>query len=155
MPVSLRNRLDEELKAAMRSSDAMRRDSLRMVLAAVQKAEKEGKHELADDEMLGILTRELKVRRESVDTFRAGGREDLVAKEEAAIAVVSEFMPQPLSETELKALVEQAIAETGAASPRDMGKVMGWISPKTRGRADGKVVSQLVTQLLAARPAGP
>ena len=80
MPVSLRNRLDEELKAAMRSSDAMRRDSLRMVLAAVQKAEKEGKHVLADDEMIGILTRELKVRRESVDTFRAGGREDLVAK---------------------------------------------------------------------------
>jgi uncharacterized protein YqeY len=154
MPVSLRNRLDEELKAAMRSSDAMRRDSLRMVLAAVQRAEKEGKHELADDEMVGILTRELKVRRESVDTFRAGGREDLVAKEEAAIAVVSEFMPQPLSETELRALVEQAIAETGAASPRDMGKVMGRLSPKTRGRADGKVVSQLVTQLLAARAAG-
>ena len=154
MPVSLRNRLDEELKAAMRSSDAMRRDSLRMVLAAVQKSEKEGKHELVDDEMLGILTRELKVRRESVDTFRAGGREDLVAKEEAAIAVVSEFMPQPLSETELRALVEQAIAETGAASPRDMGKVMGRLSPKTRGRADGKVVSQLVTQLLAARAAG-
>ena len=154
MPVSLRNRLDEELKAAMRSSDAMRRDSLRMVLAAVQKSEKEGKHELVDDEMLGILTRELKVRRESVDTFRAGGREDLVAKEEAAIAVVSEFMPQPLSETELRALVEQAIAETGAASQRDMGKVMGWLSPKTRGRADGKVVSQLVTQLLAARAAG-
>lgn len=153
-PVSLRNRLDEELKAAMRSSDAVRRDSLRMVLAAVQKAEKEGKHELADDEMLGILTGELKVRRESVDTFRAGGREDLVAKELAAIAIVSEFMPQPLSDGELKALVEQAIAETGAASPRDMGKVMGWISPKTRGRADGKVVSQLVTQLLAARAAG-
>jgi len=138
----------------MRSNDAMRRDSLRMVLAAVQRAEKEGKHELADDEMLGILTRELKVRRESVDTFRAGGREDLVAKELAAIAIVSEFMPQPLSDGELKALVEQAIAETGAASPRDMGKVMGWISPKTRGRADGKVVSQLVTQLLAARAAG-
>jgi uncharacterized protein YqeY len=131
----------------------MRRDSLRMVLAAVQRAEKEGKHELADDEMLGILTRELKVRRESVDTFRAGGREDLVVKEEAAIAVVSEFMPQPLSDGELKALVEQAIAETGAVSPRDMGKVMGWLSPKTRGRADGKVVSQLVTQLLAARAA--
>jgi|ERR1035437_841684 uncharacterized protein YqeY len=154
MPVSLRHRLGEELKAAMRSNDAMRRDSLRMVLAAVQRAEKEGKHELADDEMLGILTRELKVRHESVDTFRAGGREDLVAKELAAIAVVSEFMPQPLSETELKALVEQAIVETGAASPRDIGKVMGWISPKTRGRADGKAVSQLVTQLLAARAAG-
>lgn len=138
----------------MRSSDPVRRDALRMVLAAVQRAEKEGKHRLTDDEMLGVLTRELKVRRESVDTFRAGGRQDLVAKEEAAIAVVSEFMPQPLSEAELRAMVEQAIAETGAASPRDIGKVMGWLSPKTRGRADGKAVSGLVTQLLAARTAG-
>ena len=77
-----------------------------------------------------------------------------MAKEEAAIAVVSEFMPKPLAEAELRVLVEQAIAETGAASPRDMGKVMGWLSPKTRGRADGKVISQLVTQLLTARAAG-
>lgn len=152
--MSLRDRLDEELKAAMRSNDAVRRDALRMVLAAVQKAEKEGKHTLADEEMLGVLAKELKTRHESVDTFRAGGRPDLVAKEEAAIAVVSEFMPRPLSEAELHTLVEQAIAETAAASPRDMGKVMGWLSPKTRGRADGKVVSQLVTQLLAARATG-
>jgi len=152
--VSLRDRLDQELKAAMRSNDAVRKDSLRMVLAAVQKAEKEGKHTLADDEMIGVLAKELKTRNESVETFRAGGREDLVAKEEAAIAVVSEFMPKPLAEAELRVLVEQAIAETGAASPRDMGKVMGWLSPKTRGRADGKVISQLVTQLLTARAAG-
>ena len=152
--MSLRDRLDEELKAAMRSNDAVRRDALRMVLAAVQRAEKEGKHRLADDEMLGVLSHELKVRHESVDTFRAGRREDLVAREEAAIAVVSEFMPQPLSEEELRALVEQAVAETGAMSPRDIGKVMSWLSPKTRGRADGKAVSQLVTQLLAARATG-
>jgi len=132
----------------------MRRDALRMVLAAVQRAEKEGKHRLADDEMLGVLTRELKVRHESLDTFRAGGRPDLATKEEAAMAVVSEFMPQPLSEAELRALVDQAIADTGATSPRDMGKVMGWLSPKTRGRADGKTVSGLVAQLLAARAAG-
>ena len=152
--MSLRDRLDTELKAAMRSNDAGRREALRMVLAAVQRAEKEGKHTLADDEMIGLLSRELKVRRESVEAFRGGGREDLVAKEEAAISVVSEFMPQPLSEAELKTLVEQGIAETGAASPRDMGKVMGWLSPRTRGRADGKQVSQLVTQALAARAAG-
>ena len=152
--MSLRDRLDQELKAAMRSNDAVRKDSLRMVLAAVQKAEKEGKHTLADDEMIGVLAKELKTRNESVETFRAGGREDLVEKEEAAIAVVSEFMPKPLAEAELRVLVEQAIAETGAASPRDMGKVMGWLSPKTRGRADGKVISQLVTQLLTARAAG-
>jgi uncharacterized protein YqeY len=132
----------------------MRRDALRMVLAAVQKVEKEGKHKLSDEEMLGVLAKELKTRHESVDTFKAGGRPDLVAKEEAAIAVVSEFMPQPLSEPELRTLVEQAIAETGAASPREMGKVMGWLSPKTRGRADGRIVSQLVTQLLAARATG-
>jgi hypothetical protein len=138
----------------MRSSDAMRRDALRMVLAAVQRAEKEGKHRLADDEMIGLLARELKVRHESVDAFRAGGREDLVGKEEAAIAVVSEFMPQPLSDSELRSMVDAAIAESGAASPRDMGKVMGILSPQTRGRADGKTVSQLVTQLLAARAAG-
>ena len=113
--MSLRDRLDTELKAAMRSNNAARRDALRMVLAAVQRAEKEGArvqdsrpHALSDDEMLGLLSRELKVRRESVEAFRGGGREDLVGKEEAAIAVVSEFMPQPLSEADLKALIEQA-----------------------------------------------
>jgi uncharacterized protein YqeY len=138
----------------MRSHDSARLDALRMVLAAVQRAEKEGKHELSDDEMVGLMARELKVRRESVDAFRAGGRADLVAKEEAAIAVVAEFMPQPLSQAELSAMVEAAIAESGATSPRDMGKVMGLLTPRTRGRADGKTVSQLVTQLLAARAAG-
>ena len=154
--MSLRERLDEELKAAMKSSDAMRRDSLRMVLAAVQKTEKEitRGRALTDDEMIGVFTREIKVRHESVDTFRAGGREDLVAREEAAIAVVSEFMPEQLPEADLRALIGQAIVETGAASPRDMGKVMGWLSPRTRGKADGKVVSQLVSQLLAAHSAG-
>ena len=138
----------------MRSGDAMRRDALRMVLAAVQRAEKEGHHTLSDEEMVSVLARELKVRRESVDAFRAGGREDLVASEEAAIAVVTEFMPQPLTDAELRAMVDQAIAETGAASPRDMGKVMGLLSPRTRGRADGKAVSAMVTQALAAKASG-
>lgn len=138
----------------MRSHDSARLDALRMVLAAVQRAEKEGKHELSDDEMVGLMARELKVRRESVDAFRAGGRADLVAKEEAAIAVVAEFMPQPLSQAELSAMVEAAIAESGATSPRDMGKVMGLLTPRTRGRADGKTVSQLVTQILASGAGG-
>jgi uncharacterized protein YqeY len=151
--VSLRSRLDDEIKAAMRSGDAMRRDALRMILAAVQRVEKEGKHTLSDEEMVSVLARELKVRTESLDAFTAGGRRDLAAREEHAIAVVNEFLPKPLTEAELRALVDQAIAETGAASPRDMGKVMGWLSPKIRGRADGKVASQLVTQTLAARAA--
>ena len=152
--MSLRERLNTELTAAMRSQNAVRRDSLRMVLAAVQRAEKEGRHELSDDEMLAFLTRELKVRNESLEAFRAGSREDLAGKEEAAIAVISEFMPQPLAEADLEALVAQAIAETGAASPREMGKVMSWLGPKTRGRADGKTVAALVSQHLAARAAG-
>ena len=152
--MSLRDRLDSELKAAMRSNDAMRRDALRMVLAAVQRSEKEGRHALSDEEMLAVLARELKVRRESVDAFRAGGRDDLVAHEEAAISVVAEFMPQPLTEDELKAMVGAAIAESGAVSPRDMGRVMGLLSPRTRGRADGKHVSEVVSQMLAAKAAG-
>jgi uncharacterized protein len=152
--VSLRERLQTEVTAAMRSRNAARLDALRMVLAAVQRAEKEGHHELSDDEMLAVLTRELKVRNESLELFRAGSREDLAAREEAAIAVISEFMPQPLDEAELEALVAQAIAETGVASPREMGKVMSWLGPKTRGRADGKTVAALVSQHLAARAAG-
>ena len=96
-----------------------------------------------------MLSREVKIRRESVDAFRAGGREDLVAKEEAEIAILTEFLPQPLSDAELEALVEEAIAATGATSARDLGKVMGWLSPRTRGRADGKRVSGLVAQRLA------
>ena len=142
------------MTAAMRSQNAVRRDALRMVLAAVQRAEKEGRRELSDDEMLAVLTRELKVRNESLEAFRAGGRDDLAAHEEAAIAVISEFMPQPLDAAELEGLVAQAIAETGAASPREMGKVMSWLGPKTRGRAEGKVVAALVSQHLAALAAG-
>jgi uncharacterized protein YqeY len=138
----------------MRSGEAMRRDALRMALNAVQKVEKEGKHTLNDEEMIAVLSRELKVRRESMEAFQAGGRDDLAAKEEHAIAGLTEFLPQPLSEAELRTMVEAAIAESGAASPRDMGKVMAIVSPRTRGRADGKAVSQLVTQLLAARAGG-
>ena len=91
----------------------------------------------------------MKTRRESVEAFRAGGREELAAKEEAEIAILSEFLPQPLTEAEITALVAEGVAATGANSARDLGKVMGWLAPKTRGRADGKVVSGLVAKALA------
>jgi uncharacterized protein YqeY len=139
----------------MRSGDAMRRDSLRMVLAAVQKAEKEGKHTLADDEMIAVFTRELKVRRESLEAFQGGGRPDLAAHEEAAIAIITEFMPQPLSEAEIRALVEQAIAESGATSPRDLGQGLGLLSPQVRGRPGGTAVRPPVTPRLAPHAATP
>ena len=96
-----------------------------------------------------MLTREVKTRRESVEAFRAGGREDLATKEEAEIAILQDYLPQPLTEDELRALVDEGVAATGASNARDLGKVMGWLSPRTRGRADGKVLSGLVAQALA------
>jgi len=106
---------------------------------------------LADDELLAVVSREVKTRRESVEAFRKGGREDLASKEEAEIAILGEFLPEQLGEADLVRLIDQAVSATGAASPRDLGKVMGWLAPHTRGRADGKLVSTLV----AARLAGP
>jgi hypothetical protein len=135
----------------MRSGDVLRRDVLRMATSAAYNLEKKERRSLSDDELLAVLTREVKTRRESVDAFRAGGREDLAAREEAEIAILREFLPQPLGEDELRALVDEAIAATGAASARDLGKAMGWLAPRTRGRADGKRVSELVAQALAAR----
>ena len=149
--MTLRERLQDDTTAAMRSGDALRRDTLRMVQNAVYNIEKAKKVTLTDDDILAVITRETKTRRESVEAFRKGGREDLAAKEEAEIAILAEYLPEPLTEDDVRALVDQGIAETGAASARDLGKVMGWISPRVRGRADGKVVSGLVAQALAGK----
>ena len=120
-----------------------------MAQNAIYNAEKAKRQPLSEDEVLSLVAREVKTRRESVEAFRAGGREDLASKEEAEIAILGEYLPQPLSEDELRRLVDEAITATGATSPRDLGKVMGWLSPRTRNRADGKVLSGLVAQALA------
>jgi uncharacterized protein YqeY len=133
----------------MRGGDALRRDVLRMASSAAYNVEKREGHQLTDEELVAVLAREVKTRRESVEAFRAGGREDLAGKEEAEIAILAEYLPQALTDAEIAALVDEAIAATGASSARDLGKVMGWLSPKTRGRADGKVVSGMVAQALA------
>jgi hypothetical protein len=133
----------------MRSGDSLRRDVLRMAQNAAYTVEKRERRELSDDEYTAVLGREVKTRRESVEAFRAGAREDLAAKEEAEIAILSEFLPQQLTEDEVRALVGEGIAATGATSARDLGKVMGWLAPRTRGRADGKQVSALVARTLA------
>jgi uncharacterized protein YqeY len=137
------------MMAAMRSGDVLRRDTLRMVWSAVYAVEKRDHATLTDDQAIGVLAREVKTRRESVEAYRKGGREDLAAKEEAEIEIISGFLPQALTEAEIGALVDEAIAATGAASARDLGKVMGWLAPRTRGRADGKVVSGVVAAALA------
>lgn len=138
----------------MRSGDALRRDTLRMVENAIYNAEKRDRRAYAEDEVAAILAREVKTRRESVEAFAKGNRPDLVAKEQAEIAILAEFLPEQLGAEEMAALVAQAVAETGATSPRDLGKVMGWLAPRTRGRADGRVLSGLVAAALAASGSG-
>ena len=147
--MTLRERLQADTTAAMRSGDALRRDVLRMVQNAIYNIEKAKKVTLSEDEILGVVVHEVKTRRESIEAFRKGGREDLAVKEEAEIAILADYLPAALTDDELRALVDDAVAATGAASARDMGKVMGWLSPKIRGRADGKVASGLVAQALA------
>ena len=147
-PVNLRERLQSGITAAMRSGDALRRDTLRMAENAIYNAEKRDKRTYSDDEVAAILAREVKTRRESIDAFTKGGRDDLASKEAAEIAILAEFMPEPLSEDELRGLIDEAVSATGAVTPKDLGKVMGWLSPRTRGRADGRRVSELVNARL-------
>jgi len=147
--VTLKERLQSETTAAMRSGDALRRDVLRMASNALYLVEKKERRPLSDDEELQVLSREVKTRRESIEAFQRGGREDLASKEAAEIAILSGFLPASLSEAELRVLVDEAIVATGASSARDLGKVMGWLAPRTRGRADGKRLSELVAQSLA------
>ncbi len=148
--MTLRERIQAEITAAMRSGDALRRDTLRMAENAIYNAEKRDRRAYGDDEVAAILAREAKTRRESIEAFRNAGREDLAAKEEAEVAILAAFMPQQLTEAEISSLVDEAIAAVGASGPRDMGKVMGWLAPRTRGRADGRLVSQAVGARLAA-----
>lgn len=133
----------------MRSGDALRRDTLRMAESAIYNAEKRDRRTYADDEVAAVIAREVKTRRESVDAFRKGAREDLASKEEAEIAILAAFLPEQMTEAAIEALVREAVAATGAAGPRDMGKVMGAVSPKTKGRADGRLVSQVAARVLA------
>ena len=147
--MSLQIRIQTDIAVAMRAGDSLRRDVLRMVVSSAYNVEKRQGRPLTEDEYLAVLAREVKTRRESVDAFRSGGREDLVAKEQAEIAIIAEYLPEALTEDEVADLVREGIAATGATSPRDMGKVMAWLSPRTRGRADGKHVSELVVRALA------
>lgn len=133
----------------MRGGDSLRRDVLRMTVSAAYNLEKKNQKPLTEDEFLTVLTREVKTRRESVDAFSKAGRQDLVDKEQSEIDILAEYLPQALTQVEIEALIAEAVAATGASSARDLGKVMGWLSPRTRGRADGKVVSAAVAQALA------
>jgi uncharacterized protein YqeY len=147
--VTLIEELEGEVREAMRSGDAPRRDALRLILASLRSAEKDLLRTLSEDEELQVLQRERKKRVEAADAFRSGGREDRAEKEEAELAVLEEFMPEPLSEDELERILDDAIAENGATSMRDMGRVMKDVMPQIAGRADGAAVSQMLREKLA------
>lgn len=137
------------LEAAMRERDDARRDTLRLILSSLQGAEKELQRPLSEDEELQVLQRERKKRVEAAEAFRNAGREEQADKEEAELDVLEEFMPEPLSEDELEEIVDNVIAEVGATSMREIGRVMADVMPQVAGRADGSAVSQIVREKLA------
>jgi uncharacterized protein YqeY len=147
--VTLIEEIDDELKDAMRARDAERRDTLRLILNALKNSEKELQRPLSEEEELQVLQRERKRRVEAAEAFRTGGREEQADAEERELEVLEEFMPEPLSEDELEEIVDDAIAEVGATSMRDIGRVMADVMPQVAGRADGSAVSQLVREKLA------
>ena len=147
--MSLIARIEDELKEATLARDAERRDTLRLILSALRGAEKELQRPLKNDEELQVLQRERKRRTEAAEAFRAGGREEQAAAEERELAILEEFMPTPLSEDEIEEIVDDVIAEVGATSMRDIGRVMADVMPQVAGRADGSEVSQLVREKLA------
>ena len=141
--------IEDQLKTSMRERDDGRRDALRLILASLRGAEKELMRPLSDDEELQVLQRERKKRLEAAEAFRAAGREEQAEKEEDELDVLEEYMPEPLSEEELEEIVDDVIAEVGATSVRDLGRVMADVMPQVAGRADGSAVSQLVREKLA------
>jgi|SRR5690606_4079918 len=145
----LKVKINESVKAAMRAGDKARLGTLRLISAALKQREIDERIELTDADVLEILSRMVKQRRESISHYEQAGRHELAAREQAEIDIISEFLPEPLSAAELDALIDQAIADTGAASMRDMGKVMGHLRPRIQGRADPAVVSARVKQRLS------
>ena len=147
--MSLIATIEGQLKDAMRARDELRTATLRLTLAALRSSEKELGRPLKDDEELQVLQRERKRRTEAAEAFRDAGREEQASQEERELEVIEEFMPEPLSEEEVERIVDDAIAENGATSLRDLGRVMADVMPQVAGRADGSAVSQLVREKLA------
>ena len=137
------------MQKAAKERNSLALSTLRMVLAAIHNKEIEARGEIGEEAAIRVIAAMVKQRRESIDLFRKGGRDDLAEKEAAEIRVLEGYLPKPLSEDEVESLARQAIAETGAGSPADMGRVMKELMPKVAGRADGKVVNGIVRRLLA------
>ena len=146
---TLSARIESAMRDAMRARDGLRTQTLRMAMAAAHNVKIARGADLTDADVVDVLTRQVKQRRESIAMYRGAGREDRAAVEEEEAAILAEFLPQQLTDDEVTSLVRDAIAEIGASSPSDLGRVMGRVSPLTKGRADGRLVSEVVRRLLA------
>jgi len=146
--MGLKERLLEELKEAMRAKDDLKVSVIRMLRAAVVNAEKEKRRELSEDEVLEVISREVKRRVEAAEEYERAGRADLAEKERKEAEILRSYLPEQMSEEEIKELARRVIEEVGAVGRKDMGKVMGSIMPRVRGRAEGRVVSEIVRRLL-------
>lgn len=147
----LKTRLNADMITAMKDREAgkLRLSVIRMVKSAIKNLEIDHKKELADEEVLGVLMKEVKQRKDSVEEFKKGNRPDLVEATEAEIVILQGYLPEPMTETEIEELVKEVIQETGAQSKKDMGKVMGLLTARTKGRADGKILNQVVQKFLS------
>ena len=149
--MTLRDRLTEDMKQAMKDKEAgkLKLSVIRMVRSAAKNVEIDRRKELDDNELLDVVAKEVKMRRDSLDEFRKAGRPELLAVLEQEIAILMQYLPEQMSEAEVRALVTQAVADAQAASAKDMGKVMALLMPKVKGRADGKLVNSIVKEMLS------
>ncbi|NLB44917.1 MAG: GatB/YqeY domain-containing protein [Clostridiaceae bacterium] len=147
--MDMKTRLLQDLKDAMRTRDSLRKDLLQILRAGILQAEKDGQCTLDDPDILDIVAREVKKRQENLAELAHSGRQDILDKNQAELAVPESYLPKPLTESEIDRIVLEAIRESGASSPRDMGQVMKLVMPQTKGRADGKLVNQAVKRHLS------
>jgi len=147
---TLKTKLADDLKQAMKAGETVTRSVIRLLMSAIKNAEIARQADLADPDILGIIAKEVKQRKESIEAFKQGNRPDLVAQEEAEMAVLEKYLPQQMTRDEIIAEVKRVIAEVGAQGPGDKGKVMSKIIPQLKGRADGREINDIVTELLAS-----
>ena len=146
--MSLKEKLLEDMKAAMRDKDVIRKNAIQMVRSAVLQIEKDNRITLADDGIIEVIAKEVKKRKDSLPEYEKSGRQDLIDNLKTEIDILLQYLPQQLTEEELATIVKQAIQETGASSAKDIGKVMQAVLPKVKGRADGKHVNQIARKML-------
>lgn len=146
--MSIKAKLSEDMKTAMKAKDSARLSTIRMLNSSIKNKEIDQRRDLAEDEVMAVISTAVKQRRDSIEQFKTAGRQDLVEKEEAETAILLSYLPQQLTEDEIRGIVKSAITETSATSGKDMGKVMKVIMPQTKGKADGGLVNKVVKELL-------